>query len=319
MSGIRDLGDVSKWLYWYPVRHVVMRLPPGAVFRLGRLAGSVLCAIASGRRRHFQEVLPLVCGTADRKRQGEIIREAFVMLCQSEFEMLRYPVLNPAVIEATVACKGLEHLDASLAGGKGAMLMFAHFGSNQMIMPALGYRRYAMSQLSAPSSKWLEVVPDRKYSAIEKKGFEIREANEKSLPVKHINVFGSLKEAFASIKRNEILGVAIDGGGGKTRVTIPFLGKKALFSTGAMEIALRTGCPVHPTFIIRSRQGPQTLIVEPALDTGTPGDPDATRRAMTLFVERLERYVYTYPEHYVNYLALRHYMAAQGDTPFLTP
>jgi KDO2-lipid IV(A) lauroyltransferase len=295
-----------------------MRLPPGAVFALGRLAGSVLCTVARGRRRHYEEVLPYVCKTVDRERQREIIREAFIQLCQSEFEMLRYPVLNPGLIEATVACKGLEHLDASLAGGNGAMLMFAHFGSNQMIMPALGYRGYVMSQLSAPSSKWLEVVPGRKYSSIEKKGFEIREFNEKSLPVKHINVFGSLKEAFACIKRNEILGVAIDGGGGKTRVEIPFLGKKALFSTGAMEIGLRTGCPVHPTFIIRSRRGPQTLIIEPPLVTGTPGDPDAVRRAMTLFVERLESYVYSHPEHYVNFLALRHYMASQGDTPFLT-
>jgi len=143
--------------------------------------------------------------------------------------------------------------------------------------------------------------------------------NEKSLPVKHINVFGSLKEAFACLKRNEILGVAIDGGGGKTRVALPFLGRKALFSTGAMEIALRTGCPVHPTFIVRSRAGPQTLIIEPAFDCGRPGAPDSVRRAMSVFIERLEEYVYNHPDHYVNFLALRHYMALHGDTPFFVP
>lgn len=315
MSGRFTPLDLARWLYWHPLRRFVMRLPAGAVYALGRLAGSALAAAAAGRRRRYAEVLPLVLRGGDPGRGKRIVRGAFVMLCQSELEMLRYPVLNPAVIEATVACRGLEHLDASLAGGKGAMLVFAHFGANQMIMPAIGYRGYTMCQMSAPPAAWLEVLPEREFSAIEREGFEIRWRHEQSLPVRHINVFGSLKEAFSCLKRNEILGVAVDGGGGKARVEVPFLGRRALFSTGAMEIALRTGCPVHPTFMVRGPSGRQTLVVEQALAMGDRTDPDAVRRALALFVERLEEYVYTYPDHYVTFLALRGYMAAQGDTP----
>lgn len=315
MSGRFTPLALVRWLYWYPVRHVVMRLPAGVVYALGRQAGRALAATAAGRRRRYAGVLPLVSRSDDPGRAEEIVRGAFVLLCQSELEMLRYPVLNPALTAAAVACRGLEHLDASLAAGKGAMLMFAHFGANQMIMPAIGYRGYTMSQMSAPPAKWLELLPERKFSAIERKGFEIRWRHEQSLPVRHINVFGSLKAAFSCLRRNEILGVAVDGGGGKTRVEVPFLGRRALFSTGAVEIALRTGCPVHPTFMVRGPSGRQTLIVEKAIALGNRGDADAVRGALALFVERLEEYVYTYPDHYVTFLALREYMAAQGDTP----
>jgi len=315
MSGRFSPVALGRWLYWYPLRHLVMRLPSGAVRALGGLAGRLLAAFAPGRRRRYAEVAALVSRTDDSQRREEIVRGAFALLCQSELEMLRYPVLNPAVMAATVVCRGLEHLDASLAGGKGAMLMFAHFGANQMIMPAIGYRGYTMCQLSAPPATWLKVLPDRKFSAIERKGFEIRWRHEQSLPVRHINVFGSLKEAFSCIRRNEILGVAVDGGGGKTRVEVPFLGRRALFSTGALEIALRTGCPVHPTFIVRGPTGRHTLIVEQTLAIENRADTDAVRRTMALFVERLEEYVYTYPDHYVTFLALREYMAAQGDSP----
>jgi len=319
MSRVLNPKDFGLWLYWYPFRHLIMRLPFRAVYPLARLAGRLLHALAGGRRRRMEAALPLVSATVDPRRRRQIVRSAFVLLCQTELEVLLYPRLNPAAMETLVACRGLHHLDEALAGGKGVVLMFAHFGANQMIMPALGYRGYRMCQLSAPPTVWAHILPGMQFSALAKKTFEIRWRHEQSRPVKHINVFGPLKEAFKCLGRNEILGVAVDGGGGKTRVDVGFLGRKALFSTGAMEIAQRVGCPVLPSFMLRDSRGRQTLTIEPPLAVDCDGGKDAAGRNLGLFMERFEPYVLQYPEHYVDFVALRQFMAKRGDTPFFQP
>lgn len=316
MTPASALGELGRWVYWYPFRHLLRRSPPGLAYAVGRLGAALLGSLARGRRGSLEEVLPLVCDSGDRHRREQIVRAAFVMLCQTELEVLLYPALNPALVETLVALRGREHLDEALARGQGAMLMFAHFGANQMIMPALGYRGYAMCQLSAPPTVWAELLPGKKFSPLGKKALEIRWRHEQSLPVKHINVFGSLKEAFRCLGRNEILGVAVDGGGGKARAAVDFLGKRALFSTGAVELALRTGCTVLPAFMLRDRTGRHTLLIEPPLLIERGADPDGMSRNLGLFVRRLENYVLKYPDHYLNFLALRNEMAKRGDTPF---
>ncbi len=149
---------------------------------------------------------------------------------------------------------------------------------------------------------------------MEKKAWEIRWRQETALPVRHINVFGSLKGAFETLKKNEVLGVAIDGGGGTRRVAVDFLGGKALFSSGAVELAMRTGCPVLPTFMVRNEEGFHTMIVEPPLELSNREED--IRNNIRLFIEHLERYVLKYPCHYLMFLALRRFMAEKGDTPF---
>ncbi|MEK7774187.1 MAG: lysophospholipid acyltransferase family protein, partial [Deltaproteobacteria bacterium] len=177
----------------------------------------------------------------------------------------------------------------------------------------IGYRGYSMSQVSAPPTVWGEKLPGKK-GAMWKRGLEIRWKHELSLPVKHINVFGTMKEVFLCLKRNEVLGIAMDGGGGKKRVATDFLGRRAFFSTGAMEIAERTRCAVLPTFIVRGGGGGHRLIIEPPMEIST--GEDSVERNTAAFVRRLDEYVRRHPCHYLGFLAFRRFMEENGDEPF---
>ena len=116
--------------------------------------------------------------------------------------------------------------------------------------------------------------------------------------------------------RNEVLGIAIDGGGGKTRAGVEFFGKKTFFSTGSVEIAMRTGCVVLPTFMIRKGNGTHKMIIEPPIEMKT-GSEDAVGGNISAFVKRLEGYVSKYPCHYLNFLALRTYMSGIDGITFI--
>jgi len=312
------IKDLLLWIYWNPFRLFVQKRDASCVYRLAQILGDLLYHLSRDRRKRLEHGLKIVSGRSNSARETRrTVRNAFKIHMCNELEVLLFPVLNARNISSFVACSGLENLDNALLSGKGVMLMFAHFGANQMIMPAIGYKGHKMSQMSAPPTVWTEKLPNRKFTLMSKKALETRWKHELALPVTHINIFGSLKKAFLCLKRNEILGVAMDGGGGKSRVGVNFLGKRTMFSTGPMEIAVRTGCTVLPTFMVRDRNGRNTMTVEPPLElVQTPGVQEAVKENIQRFVEKLEKSVTRYPCHYLNFLALREFMHEQGDDPF---
>lgn len=316
---VSDPKDIVRWLYWYPFRFIIQALPIRIVYLIGNIEGAILYHFSKKRYESLKSALPSVIkkDTFTIKNERDIIRNALKLFCQNELEMFLYAKLNSSLIKNMVVCEGLSYIDESLKQGKGVMLIFAHFGANQMIMPAIGYRGYKMYQMSAPPTVWVEKLHNKKFSSMGKRALDIRWEQELSLPVTHINIFGSLKEAFVCLKRNEILGIAIDGGGGKSRVAVNFLGGKALFSTGAIEIAMRTGCVVLPVFMIKGRDGRHRMIIEPPLEIIKERQEGAVEKNITAFVKKLEEYVRTYPSHYLNFLALRKFMEDIDGIPFI--
>ena len=293
-------------------------MPVRCVYALARISGEFLYHVLTHKRKALEEAFYGILETDNVDNQAKTaVRRAFINLCQTEAEMMLYSEIDNRNIMAFVEPIGIENLDDALSAGNGAMLLFAHFGANQMIMPAIGYRGYAISQLSARPTVWPEKLPNKKFTRMGKKALEIRWAQELSLPVTHINIFGSLKGAFTCLKRNEILGIAIDGGGGKKRVAVDFFGNKALFSTGAMDIALRTKCTVLPAFMIRSSTGRNRMIIEAPMDIVYSDPEDPIKKNTQVFVKKLEAYVLRYPCHYLNFLALRTFMEGIDGIPFI--
>ncbi len=314
---MRIIKDIFIRLYWGPFKHVVWLLPARLLYFMARRLGDLLYFAAGNKRRSLEKAFSLIPdGKSDGQARRRAVRDAFRILMCNELEVLLFPQLNSGNIERHVACSGLENLDEALRREKGAMLLFAHLGANQMIMPAIGYHGYKMSQMSAPATVWKEKMPDRKFSPAEEMAMRERWRHEESLPVQHINIFGSLKKAFLCLKHNEVLGIAIDGGGGGERIPVSFLGREAVFSTGAADIACRTGCAVLPTFMIREKDGRSRLVIESVFYVDTEAEQTAEIHGVTQrFAKRLEEYIIQHPDHYINFLALREMMAQQGDTP----
>ena len=152
-----DPKDILRWLYWYPFRFIIQALPiSGLSHREYR--GYYFIPFSKKRYESLKSALSSVIKKEDLATKNErgIIRDALKLLCQNELEMFLYAKLNRSLIKNMVVCDGLSYIDESLKQGKGVMLIFAHFGANQMIMPAIGYRGYKMCQVSAPPTVWVE-------------------------------------------------------------------------------------------------------------------------------------------------------------------
>ncbi len=309
--------DSILYVYWGAFRKLVQKMPQPIVYPAGKLLGSVAYLCFRGKRKALEEEVRFIFGAdVEESRRRKIVRKAFQIEARRELEVLLYPILSPSNISFFAVCEGMENLDSALSKGKGAILLFAHFGANQMVMPAIGHRGYRMCQLSAPATAWKEVLTDKKLSAMEEYALHVRTEHEQSLPVRHINIFRSVKEAFRCLQRNELLGVAVDGGGGKERIPVRLLGREALLSPGPSDIARRTGCAVLPTFVLRGKSGRNRVIIESPLDILPGKEAEETKTGITqAFASRLEDYVMANPAYYVGFMALRSSMARKGDVP----
>jgi KDO2-lipid IV(A) lauroyltransferase len=319
---MRCVKDLLFWLLWGPVRWTLLRLPLPVALAAGRMLGGVQALVPTGARAAMERAARIVLGPdAPRVAIRAAARRGIFNLVMNETEAMLFPRMSPQNLAHCIASEGFDRLDAALAQGRGALLLVAHFGANQMVMAAIGHSGRNISQISAPAMALDEKMPGKR-SALFRAALRTRWKHEQSLPVTHINVFGPLTGALDCLRKGGLLAVAVDGGHGATLTPTPFLGRIAHFNIGALELAAHTRCPVLPVFVIRGRDGRNRLVVEPPL----PWDPDSdlprktvAEAALRAYVPILEQRVRRRPCHYLRFLAFRELMAATGEEPFFAP
>lgn len=302
-------------LMWYPFRILTKFLPLKIIYQIGTMGGYLLYFISKEKCRIMAEELGLILPKKRYDEIKEIIKSSFINYSVSELEVLLYPLMNKEFIEKMVTIEGREHLDNALFKGQGVLLFQAHFGAFQMVMPAIGYSGYKMNQISASASVWKE----ESGSGLQKKSFDIKAEYEYTLPVQHISVKSSIRPVFKALERNEIVGITVDGGGGKKVVSIKFFGRIANFQQGAVDIAIRTGASIVPAFIITEKDFKHRLVIhEPLKVSKTQSRDKNIIRILREFATILEDCVYHYPAHYGYTLYLRKSRAAQDPYAFFT-
>jgi phosphatidylinositol dimannoside acyltransferase len=319
---VRYVKDLLFWLLWGPARWLLLRLPLPTALAAGRGLGGFLARVPTGARAAMERAAGIVLGPAAPPTAiRAAARHGIFNLVMNETEALLFPRLTPENLRHCIGIEGLDRLDAALAQGKGALLLVAHFGANQMVMAAIGHSGRRLCQISAPAMALDNKMPGRR-SALFRAALRRRWEHEQSLPVTHVNVFGPLTRALDCLRQGGILAVAVDGGHGANLSSVPLLGRTARFNIGGLELAAHARCPVLPVFVIRGRDGRNTLVVEPPLpceaDSALPRKA-AAEAALCAYVPILERHVRQHPCHYLRFLAFRELMAGAGEEPFFAP
>lgn len=283
LTDVRSIAGPSR----YRLRHVpawlvagllwcTTRLPFAWQLAVGRLLGRILLGLARNRREIARTNLALCFPefTADKRRQ----------LLQAHFASLGIALVETALswwgsdrrLRPLAHLAGLEHLEAALHQGRGAILLSAHFTTLE-----IGGRLLA---LHAP---FHVLYRDHKNPVIETLQRRARRRSfEKAIPR------GDLRAMLASLKQNRPVWYAPDQDFGRTNsVFVPFFGIPAATLTATSRLARLSGAPVVPFF---QRRLPGTrgyeLTLLPALED-FPGDDinQDTRRLMALIETRVRQ------------------------------
>ena len=129
------------WLTWagLGLLRLIAFLPYSAIVWLGRGLGTVLrhlpISFAHTARRNIELCLPEL----SPEERAHLLKEHFASLGIAVLEIPHAWWTPPERLAKLVRLEGAEHLDAALAGGRGAIVLTAHFTSLEMAGRALAH------------------------------------------------------------------------------------------------------------------------------------------------------------------------------------
>ena len=252
----RLLRGAEAAAYWLVVAPLAARLPASLAYRIACWRGDWSFWYRAGKRSETVRNLRRVLGDEVGPEEAEhLAREFFRMISCEVIDIMRLRGRAQS-LGKLVEIRGREHLDAALAGGKGAILCSAHFGSSgsafsllhvsgfplTSIGRSLSYQMPGMS--SAERRLWEFVCTRRLRRHRQRPGIELQPGR--------VQVAA---QAAVALRANEMVTILSDAppvDPDRTRaVEVPFLGRQARLLPGVVTLARLTGAPVLMVFLHR--------------------------------------------------------------------
>ncbi len=273
---------------------VVPRLPRSVVRVLGLLIGFAAWLFARGARKqatiNITHVFgPQVQSTRDgRKKLRRTVRKMFLYSSRNYLEALRLPYLKPEeVLDRIKHKEGLEHLDAALAQGKGAIIFTAHFGPFEYVAQWFAFNNYA---LTIP----VEHLKDERM-------LELMVKLRSGQGVQFVPLGGSaaVRAMISTLRKNQFVVIPVDRTVQGESVEKDFFGAPARLSLGPVSLAIRTGAVLLGAFgwyMPHNDIGGCVVPISLALSEDERKDPD---KLVEKVVETLEANIRARPEQWV--------------------
>lgn len=269
------------WPMWFGVGllWVLNKLPWPEKRLLARVLGGLVFHVVGIRRRVVFTNLRLCFPEKSLQEITALARAHYDSLALGIFEVCA-AWWSPAAELPRVRVRGLEHLQAALARGHGALLLTAHFTTLE-----IGGR--FMSEIHGMGGLYRD--PNHPVVA-----HLMRIQRERHLTIAvH---FDDLRNLVRALRANHAVWYAPDQGKRtKSSEILPFFGVPAITNTATSKIAGMTGCAVVPYFAKREADHSYTLTLLPALEDFPTQDAAADAVRINRLIEEFVRRA---PEQY---------------------
>lgn len=250
---------VALWL-WIAVAG---RLPAAILLPLARGAARPGWWLAPGLRRRLRANLRRVHGGDDRAAERDA-RRAAEAIALYYADLARGAHGRASALDALDGGDGIHHLFDALDRGRGVVVVSAHLGNPEALVRPLG-------ALGLPLFVFTErLTPPR-----------LHELVHRARAAPHVRYeplgVGAVRGALAHLRSGGIVAILGDRDLTGHGLPVPLFGAQAPLPTGPVDIALRSGAPLVPAFVLRSGRGRYHATVLPEVPLDRAGD----RRAAT--------------------------------------
>jgi lauroyl/myristoyl acyltransferase len=250
------LHSVEGVAYWGITAPVLARLPAAVGYRLACRRGDWLGRHQAAKRAELARNLREMLGDElSRSEVQRVSRDWFRFASCDAVDMMRLRS-RARPLRRLVEIRGREHLEAALAGGKGAILCSAHFGSYDSGFSVLHTSGFPVTSIGRWQYKYTASLSaaerrfwDRIYRPLRR---QRARPNIEPWPGR----FDVARLAATALRANEVVTICIDApplDSDKARaVEVPFLGRQARLLPGVVTLAQVSGAPVLMGFMYRS-------------------------------------------------------------------
>ena len=184
-----------------------------------------------------------------RRALRALARENFLNFAKYLVDFFHFLNVKPERMNRLVEFGDVPRIfDALLAHGKGVIAVSAHLGNWELGAAALAQRGYKFSAVAL----W---QPNTRLNAL----------YQHYRTARHINPipFGrAARGCFETLRRNEIVALVGDRDFSRSRDTVELFGQPARLPHGPAKLALATGAPILPVFMVRMPGETYAYIVE---------------------------------------------------------
>ncbi len=290
----RFISSFEKMLYLLVVVPLIAFLP-------APLAYDIACWRGDWSYRHdtfvreriMQSLEGVLREQLSQEERQAVTRDFFRRRSCEAIDVMRLAGKGRALIRL-VEIRGLEHIEAALKAGKGAILCSAHYGlfnGGCSLIGAVGYPITAVGDWKSKADPHMSLF-ERLFWRY---GFEKRVARHRRRPSIESRIEGSgIAIRIAEILRsNELVALPIDAPPSmddrSRAVSVDFLGRQVLLLPGSVQIAQLTGSKV--LVLVPHRLGDWRHQVLEILPVSLDGDTTASfRRCVALIEVPIRRY-----------------------------
>jgi len=258
------------------VRFIFRLIPEHSALWLGRRLGGVAFHLDREHRNVALQNLDLAFGREKSKEELRgIARRTFQHLGMTAVEFFRIPETDLDTFRKKVTVEGLENVRELLDNRKkGALLLLSHLGNWELMGFLSKLLELPISVIARPVKKnpWV----DRLVSEIRgKTGLEVIFTEKAS------------RKVIQALSRNRLVGILIDQRAKRSEgVWVDFFGKKAPTTPSLAVLAMRTGAPVIPVFMVRDGFERHRVLIQEPLEMVQSGD---VRKDVEINTQRITR------------------------------
>jgi|SRR5579875_561887 lauroyl/myristoyl acyltransferase len=253
----RPLRKAEDVAYWLGVAPLAALLPASLAYRVACWRGDLHFRYRGGKRSEIMRNLLLVLGDEFGADEAErLARDFFRFRSCDVIDVMRLRGRARA-LGRLVEIRGREHLDAALAGGNGAILCSAHFGSHSSAFSLLHASGFPLTTIGRWHWNYMPGL-----TSVERRFCDLVWARRVQRHRQRPNIEpypGRIQvaaQAAAALRANEVVTICSDAPpleADRVRaVKVPFLGRQARLLPGVVTLARLTGAPVLMAFVYRS-------------------------------------------------------------------
>lgn len=283
MASWREFRQSIEYAAVRSALSMAARVPLEAARRVGVVFGWVAFDVARLRRETSVANAATSLGVSARQAT-KIARASYANLGRCLWEYAAFGRLTRAEVLALIEYDGLEHLESTLAKGRGAIIVSAHLGNWELM--GAGFAAHGLPIHFLVGEQTNTRVDDVMNDLRRRQGIGI------------ISRSVALRKVMQALADNQMVAILTDQDARKGGVVVDYLGRPASTVRGPALFAIRRGCPVVPCFIWREGERHRGM-VEPAMYPTTISDEDEAIRELTQrYTDRITARVREHPEEY---------------------
>ena len=305
----RLLRNAEAVAYWAAVAPAAARLPAALGYRIACLRGDWEYRHRHGKRAEIMRNLRRLPGDEPGPDAARwLTRQWFRFASCEAIDVMRLRY-RARPLRRLVEIRGREHLEAALAGGKGAILCSAHFGSHDCAFSLLGASGFPVTTIGRWQHNYTAGL-----SSAERRFWDLVYARRLRRHRHRPNIepwagrVAVAVQAAAVLRANEVLTIGLDAPPLEKdlprTVEVPFLGHQARLLPGAVTLARLTGAPLLMSFMYRTADY-RHQVLEISAPVQCPAEEDVAT-AFARCVAEVSAAIQRSPAHWA-------YWASKGD------